>query len=127
MSRHESNRKKNHKNVENALEVIEMFYVWSGLEINRGKTYLSIFGASLGCPRFVDMLRVKGCTEFKLLGLNFDQCLEKWTKNYLDCFDKVKNELNSWRHRFLTVFDKITVIKQCVSQSSHTLQQSYPT
>ena len=31
--------------------------------------------------------------------------------NYEDCFEKVKCELSSWKHRFLTVFGKITVIK----------------
>ena len=36
---------------------------------------------------------------------------DKMDRNYSDCFDKVKKEINSWRHRFLTVFGKITVIK----------------
>ena len=44
MKRHKSDKKKKNKNVEYALEVIEMFYVWFGLKIDRGKTYLSIFG-----------------------------------------------------------------------------------
>ena len=66
------------------------------------------------------MLWVKWCTEFKLVGLNFDQCLEKMDRNYLDCFDKVKKELSSWRHRFLTVFGKITVIKtMCIPKFTH--------
>ena len=72
---------------------------------------MSIFGAGLGCPKFVDTLGIKWSTEFKLLGLNFDQCLGKMDRNYLDCFDKVKKELSSWRHRYFTVFGKITVIK----------------
>ena len=41
-------------------------------------------------------------------------------RNYVDCFDKVKKELSSWRHRFLTVFDKITVIKtMCIPKFTH--------
>ena len=97
-----------------------MFFVWSGLNINRGKTYLSIFIAGLGCPRFVNTLGIKWSTEFKLLGLNFDLCLDKMDRNYFDCFDKVKKELNSWRHRFLTVVGKITVIKtMCLPKFTH--------
>ena len=51
MSRHKTNNRKNQENVSKTLEVIEMFFVWSGLRVNRGKTYLSIFGASLAFPR----------------------------------------------------------------------------
>ena len=64
MNRHKSDSIKNQENVRKTLEVIEMFYVWSGLKINRGKTYSSIFGASLACPRFMQMLRIKWGTEF---------------------------------------------------------------
>ena len=50
LNRHKSDNKKNQENVRKILETLEMFFVWSGLKINRGKTYLSIFGASLDCP-----------------------------------------------------------------------------
>ena len=103
-----------------SLEVIDLFLVWSGLKINRKKAYLSIFGPGLGCPKFVDMFGIKWSTEFKLLSLNFDQWLDKMERNYLDCFDKVKKELSSWRHIFLTVFGKITVIKtMCIPKFTH--------
>ena len=85
--------------------------MWAKLKVNRGKTYSSIFGASLACPRFVATLRIKWTIEFKLSGINFDQCLAKMGQNYLTCLGKVKNELNSWRHGHLSVFGKITVIK----------------
>ena len=68
----------------------------------------------------VNMLGIKWSTEFKLLGLNFNQCLDKMDRNYFDCFDKVKKELNSWRQRFLTVFEKIIVIKtMCLPKFTH--------
>ena len=86
MNKHESNHKKNHETVKYALEIIELFFAWSGLKINRGKTYLSIFGASRGCPRFVDTLGIKWCIKFKLLGLSFDQNLDKMDRKYIDCF-----------------------------------------
>ena len=41
-------------------------------------------------------------------------------QNYLSCLDKVKKELNSWRHRYLTLFGKITVIKTlCIPKFTH--------
>ena len=52
-------QRKNQENVSNALKVIEMFFDWSGLKVNRGKKYLSIFGASLASPRFVAKFRIK--------------------------------------------------------------------
>ena len=102
------------------MEIIELFFVWSGLKVNRGKTYLLIFGASLGCPSLVETLRIKWCTEFKLLGINFDQTLEKMNRNYDNCIEKVKKELSSWKHRFLTIFGKIAVIKtMCLPKFTH--------
>ena len=75
---------------------------------------------SLGCLKFVNMLGIKWTTEFKLLGLIFDQCLDNMDRNYSDCFDKVKKELYSWRHIFLTVFGKITVIEtMCIPKFTH--------
>ena len=65
-------------------------------------------------------LRIMWCTEFKLLGINFDQTLDLMDKNYVDCFEKVKSGLSSCKHRFLTVFGKITVIKTiCLPKFTH--------
>ena len=87
MSKHKTNNRKNQENVSKTLEVIEKFSSWSGLRVNRFKTYLSIFGADLACPRFVQMLGIKWTTEFKLLGINFDQCLPKMGQNYQNCLE----------------------------------------
>ena len=109
LQRHSYNEKKNLENISKALEIIEMFFIWSGLKVNRGKTYLSIFGESLEKPRFVKALGIKWCTEFTLLRIKFDQTLDLMDSNFDSCFKKVKNELSSLKHRYLTVFGKITV------------------
>ena len=54
MNRHKSDNKKNQETVKNTLEVIELFFVWSGLKINRGKTYLSIFWSKSGMSEVCD-------------------------------------------------------------------------
>ena len=41
-------------------------------------------------------------------------------EHFQECFKKVKKEFNSWRHRFLTVFGKKTVIKTlCIPKFTH--------
>merc|ERR1711888_384730 len=88
-----------------------MFKEWSGLRINLGKTYVTIFGRQFDKPKFVDELRVNWCVEFKLLGIYFDSSLSKMDKNYDKAVESIRRELNSWKYRYLTIFDKITVIK----------------
>ena len=45
---------------------MEKFREWSGLRINLGKTYLTIFGKQYKKPKFADELKIKWCPEFKL-------------------------------------------------------------
>ena len=71
-------------------------------------------------PECVERIRIKWCTSFTLLGIKFDQTLNRMDRNYDECFKKVKDELNSWRFRYLTVFGKITVIKtMCLPKFTH--------
>ena len=58
----EYDRRSNWKNKENIREVLvlmERFFTWSGLKINLGKTYVTIFGREYNKPRFIDELRLK--------------------------------------------------------------------
>ena len=68
------------------------FREWSGLKINLGKTYLTIFGRHFEKPRFVDELRIKCCVEFKLLGISFDSTLSKMYINYDKAIDSIRKE-----------------------------------
>ena len=58
---------------------------------------MSIFGESLGKPNFVEELKIKWCTEFKLLGIIFDQNLEKMEQNYENGIKSIRKELTSWK------------------------------
>ena len=86
LQRHPHREKRDTENISNTLGIIEMFFEWSGLKINRSKTYLSIFGKRISCPRYINTLGIKWCTDFKLLGINFDQTLDLMDDNYEDCF-----------------------------------------
>ena len=71
------NSYENKVNVQSILQVMEKFREWSGLKINLGKTYLTIFGRHFEKPKFVDELKIKWCVEFKLLGIYFDSTLSQ--------------------------------------------------
>ena len=67
----------NRANVQSILQAMKKFNELSGLKINLGKTYLTVFGRHFKKPRFVDELSIKWCVEFKLLGIHFDSPLYK--------------------------------------------------
>ena len=72
----------NKKNIKAVLETLENFRILSGLTVNRGKTMLTIFGCKENDPQLCEQLGIKWCTNFKLLGLWFDQTLEDMNTNY---------------------------------------------
>ena len=65
-------------------------------------------------------MNIKSCLEFKLLCIHFDVTLSKMLINYDKAIESVRKELSSWKHRFLTIFGKITVIKTlCLPKLNH--------
>ena len=52
---------RNKENIREALELIEIFYLWSGLKVNLGKTYVTIFGRAFKKPKIVEELKIKWC------------------------------------------------------------------
>ena len=95
---------------------MEKFYNWSGLKINLGKRYVTIFGRDSKEPKFVEELKLKWCNNFKLLGIHFDATLSEMQKNYQIGLDSIKKELHSWKFRHLKIFRKLTVIKTLSAQ-----------
>ena len=94
------NAYENKINVQSILQAMEKFREWSGLKINLGKTYLTIFGRHFEKPKFVDELRIKWCVEFKLLGIYFDSTLSKMYINYDKAIDSIRKEINSRKFIF---------------------------
>lgn len=58
------------------LKVLDEFFVLSGLGINKPRIQLYIFGCTLMKSELAMSLKLKRCSEFTLLGINFDQCME---------------------------------------------------
>ena len=101
----------NIENVKEVLNTLECFRLLSGLTVNHGKTMLSIFGCKDSDPQMCEQLGIKWCTNFKLLGLWFDQTLEDMNTNYDLAKKKVLAVANSWRNRYVSVYGKVCVVK----------------
>ena len=79
-----------------------------------------MFGKLVEKPSFVNELNIKWCVDFKLLGIQFDSTLEKMYVNYDIALEAVRKEINSWKYRFLTIYCKVTVIKNvCIPKINH--------
>ena len=70
-------------------------------------TIITIFGTSLGKPENVVQLG----TSFELLGITFAHMMDNMDCNYDKCLKSMRDKLNLWRFRHMTIFSKITVIK----------------
>ena len=86
----------------------------SGLGVNKAKTMLPLFGSNLDKSNLAGSLGLNWCTRFTLLGLDFDQNLEKMDKNFDKAVEKMQKVAKNWRYRYLTVVGKICVIKTLV-------------
>ena len=62
------------------LSVLDDFFVLYGLDINKAKTMLTLFGRQEDKYPLVERVDIKGCTKITLLGLDLDQCLEEMNK-----------------------------------------------
>merc|ERR1712082_482325 len=106
-----NNDKENKKNIKHALECLNKFSKWSGLDINKNKTYVNIFGQKTPEPPFIQELNLKYCNDFTLLGITFDSTLENMLTNYDKGIRKLESVAHDWKHKYLTISGKIPVVK----------------
>ena len=102
---------KNKQNIKYALDCFEKFHTWSGLKINKSKTYVNIFGINTPEPPYIKELHLNYCKDFTLLGIKFDSTLSSMIWNYDEGIRKLETVVNDWKHKYLTIFGKITVVK----------------
>ena len=108
-------------NLRTVVEILDSFYNLSGLKISVGKTKAIWFGANYNsnnklCPD-INLVWVK---EFILLGINFDNNLDKMENNFWDKIENIEKMLACWFHRYLTPYGKVTIIRTlALSQLSH--------
>ena len=95
------------KNVKHALDCFNLFSTWSGLNINKNKTYVIIFGQDIPEPPFIKELGLKFCSKFSLLGITYDSTLSFMMTNFDDMLWKLEIVVNDWQHKYLKSLKKI--------------------
>ncbi|XP_071139100.1 uncharacterized protein [Mytilus edulis] len=103
--------------MEEALLELDWYAKLSGLRINFTKTQVVWIGSKKYSREMLCQNRDLswGSTSFKLLGINFDIDLDKILNlNYTDRYHQIKNLINTWSKRNLTVIGKISVVKTLI-------------
>ena len=103
------------------MSVFDDFYHLSGLKINLTKTKAVWIGSSYNsneilCPD----LNLEWGKDFELLGIDFDNHLERMDSNFDKKLGQIDKLLDNWLYRHLTPFGKICIIKSlALSKLSH--------
>ena len=94
--------------------VLDKFASFSGCKINLSKSEAIHIGSLKGtgfCPFEEDGLRWR-TNSFKTLGINFSLNINSlYELNFIPKLRHIEQTLNWWRHRNLSLLDKVTVIK----------------
>ena len=109
------------QNLKNVLKIIKNFYHLSCLKISVSKTKAVWFGSAADSDQiFCPNEALIWSKEFTLLGINFDNKLEKMDQNYFEKINDIEKLLNRWLYRHMSPYVKIVVIKSlALSKLSH--------
>ena len=108
-------------NLNAVLQVIKDFFHLSCLKINLTKTKAVWFGKHADSDRVLcpeeNLVWTKS---FTLLGLTFDNKLEKMDQNYFEKVEEIRKLLQGWLYRHLSPYGKIVILKSlALSKLSH--------
>ena len=103
---------RNEEYLKKAIKFIKDFHEISGLKCNVDKTVVIPIGANTDkkdviCPE----LGVSWDNNFRLLGFDIDNKLEKLNENFEKCHIRVKKLILKWRRYNLSILGRITVTK----------------
>ena len=117
------------KSLKTALSLLKLYYTMSGLKINVDKTRALSIGTSCGSTEtFCNEYALDWSQEpLKILGVTFSPLVFKFGINSVEILSKVKNILNRWSKRKLSLFGRVTIIKSlAVSKFVHHLFRCQP-
>ena len=111
----------NSENLRNTVQILTNFYELSCLKISLKKTKAVWFGSSYDSPiELCPDLNLQWSKSFSLLGIEFDNNLDRMHNNFERKVLKIEKLLNSWSYRYLTPLGKTTVVKTLgLSKISH--------
>ena len=98
-------------NLRSTVKTLDCFYKLSGLKISVSKTKAVWFGKDYNNPNLCHDLQLDWDTNFRLLGIDFNNNLDNMETNFHQKIEIIDKLLNCWIYRTLTVYGKITVIK----------------
>ena len=95
-----------------AVQILENFYHLSGLQLQRKKTQVCIFGANpnhnvILCPE----LNLKWSQSFELLGISFSSNLENMEQNIWKKVEQIESIIKNWKYRFMSPIGRCVVAK----------------
>ena len=105
------------ENLNNFLEELQNFSKFSGLNVNYEKTVAKIIGPLKDTNAKLYSMKKLFWSDgsFRLLGINIHMDSRSLHEaNYDEALEKIKDVLNSWTHRSLTIIGKITIINSLV-------------
>ena len=100
------------KHLRTAISYINCFHKLSGLQCNIDKTMVIPVG-QITDPnqKLCEDINLEWATEFRILGFNIDNKLERLHSNIESCTRKVRAIINKWRKYNLTLMGRMTVAK----------------
>ena len=109
------------ENLQAVIEILNRFYMVSGLKISATKTKAVWFGSKIGCgERLCPGLGLQWVSSFTLLGVEFDSSLTLMHSNFTNKLAKMERMLSSWAYRYMTPYGRVTIIKSLgLSMLSH--------
>ena len=110
--------------IREAVATIEKFSKISGLRINTGKTQVMAIGRQANtAARLAPDLGLNWVDEMTILGIKLYPNPAKMASNFDDKVDDIKQLLNRWTFRNLTVYARIQIVKSLgLSKLTHVVQ-----
>ena len=110
--------------IREAVATIESFSKISGLRINTGKTQVMAIGRHLNTTaKLAPDLGLNWVDEITILGIKLYPNPAKMVSNFDDKVDDIKQLLNRWTFRNLTVYARIQIVKSLgLSKLTHVVQ-----
>ena len=111
----------NATNLENTINILNDFYLVSGLKIHLSKSQCVIFGnLPIDNYKLCNHIKLKWDQNFKLLGVEFDGMLENMNANYEHKLKEMRSIMKSWQYRFITPLGRACISKTLLlSKLSH--------
>ena len=104
---------KDKQSLENALQILQHFHTCAGLKLNKTKTQAMKLGSCNNID--VEKLGIGVVEETKTLAIIVTKDSKEINeRNFVEKYEKVKNLLNMWRARNLTLKGKVTLVKNKV-------------